>query len=656
MLLRLLTLLAAASFTFAAAPTQWEWVQPTPHRQGWRDLAPGPDALIGITDGLGRRDIYRSADGQTWERVAAPRTRGLLKVMYANGSYVAVGKSATILTSTDGVDWQLRLQNDLQGDLWDVAYGAGKFIAVGYNRIAYSSTNLKDWKKVSLDDTVNQIEFANGVFVGWSSTQLLRSTDGENWTAAPLPENVPALTAYDRLYTGLTVFNGKFFAASANGVASSTDGVTWTSLSNRDCRQVISTPDALYAVGYSFHASLDRSTDGINWTRVIDILPTAQGPFIQSVASFKGRTIAVGDPNLYLESTDGATWTQLSKPIDYSRSSIASGQGLFIHYGAEDGNFISPDGETWEFNPAAPALETLAHGNNTWVGITPDNEAAISQDGITWTLNSLPSQASGSILFANNKFLAATDGGVLVSPNGTAWQRVTIPNAQSIRLIGFQNGLFCAMTDTSAPATSPDGITWTVHPAQPDIQAHHYAAGNGRFVGIAGFDMGMAYVTSSTDGILWQRNALTTGSTHVFTSLTFADSFFVMTDNNGGIYYSADGITWNGRTEAPQQFTGTAYGNGAWIAIGGDSILRATAQFTAKSAANLQLVQSTANTWNLVVTGSPGEKWQIQSAANCVSSQWSNTQLVEIPVTGKVTLPMSAANASLFFRAIVSAP
>jgi hypothetical protein len=128
-----------------------------------------------------------------------------------------------------------------------------------------------------------------------------------------------------------------------------------------------------------------------------------------------------------------------------------------------------------------------------------------------------------------------------------------------------------------------------------------------------------------------------------------------MTDQRGGIYYSADGITWNGRSEAPQQFTAAAFGNGTWLAIGGDSILRATPQFTAKSAATLQLVQTTASTWNLVVSGSPGEKWQIQSTAT-INSPWANAQLVEIPLTGKLTLPMPATGGSHFFRAVVAQP
>jgi hypothetical protein len=652
MLLRLSTLLATAALAFAAAPTQWEWVQPTPHRQSWRDLAVGPNALVGITDGLGGRDIYRTTDGENWERVPSPKTRGLSRLTYAGGNYVTVGNNGVILSSTDGYDWQTRRDNEPADCLLDIAFGNGRYVTVGYNAVAYYSSNLKDWKKLNWGAgfTVPEIEFGNGTFLAFGA-KLLRSTDGEAWTELPIPTDVPAFRYFYR-DIGFAFHNGKFFVSGPNGTASSTDGSTWTQVNFQEYRRLVSTPDALCAIGYSY---LDRSTDGANFTRALEVPNSAYSPQLKSAASFNGHTTIVGESGLYFCSADAATWTELLKPIDYTHSQIAYGNNLFIRYGAEEGNFTSTDGETWQLNPTAPALETLAYGNNTWLGITPDNEAATSPDGATWTLHALPSPASGPILYAQNKFLVATDAGVLISSNGATWQFAPIPNAQSIRLIGFQNNLFCALTDTSAPATSPDGLTWTVHPAQPDMPAHHYAAGNGRFVGIAGFDMGMGYVTSSTDGVHWQRNVLINGSSFVFTSLTFADSFFVMTDLHGGIYYSTDGITWNGRLEAPQQFTAAAYGNGTWLAIGGDSILRATPQFTAKSAATLQLVQTAASTWNLVVSGSPGEKWQLQSAAS-VNAPWSNAQLVEIPLTGKLTVPMPAANASLFFRAVVAQP
>jgi hypothetical protein len=50
-------------------------------------------------------------------------------VTYGNGTFVAVGRNGTILTSRDGVNWTQRTSggNQLKG----VAYGNNTFVAVG---------------------------------------------------------------------------------------------------------------------------------------------------------------------------------------------------------------------------------------------------------------------------------------------------------------------------------------------------------------------------------------------------------------------------------------------------------------------------------------------------------------------------------------------
>src|SRR4051812_3380627 len=121
---RLLSLLAvAATSSLLAAPDHFEWVNPLPHRQDWKDIAAGPAGFVGITDGWGGRDIYRSPDGERWERIAAPRSYGLKRVAFLNGNYIAVGNNGIVLSSPDGVDWQVRHDNDPGALLLDVAYG-----------------------------------------------------------------------------------------------------------------------------------------------------------------------------------------------------------------------------------------------------------------------------------------------------------------------------------------------------------------------------------------------------------------------------------------------------------------------------------------------------------------------------------------------------
>ena len=164
--------------------------------------------------------------------------------------------------------------------------------------------------------------------------------------------------------------------------------------------------------------------------------------------------------------------------------------------------------------------------------------------------------------------------------------------------------------------------------------------------------MGPGFVTLSTDGAHWQRQRLVCGSSYPYTGLSFGGGYFLMTDDNGGIFYSTDGINWNGEQQASQGWTSAAYGNGSWIVVGGDSILRSIGTMAANAAASLQLSQTNLSTWSLTLSGTVGEKWQIQSSSG-IGNNWALFQTVSIPAGGKVIVPLSQAQNAAFFRAVI---
>jgi hypothetical protein len=66
--------------------------------------------------------------GTTWTlRNLGNDLRG---VAYGNGTFVAVGKGGTILTSPDGVNWTAQTSG-MRSWLSSVTYGNGLFVAVG---------------------------------------------------------------------------------------------------------------------------------------------------------------------------------------------------------------------------------------------------------------------------------------------------------------------------------------------------------------------------------------------------------------------------------------------------------------------------------------------------------------------------------------------
>jgi Ig-like domain-containing protein len=184
-----------------------------------------------------------SADGLNWSLVDIGIGGALTSVAYAQGRFVAVGDLGTILTSTNGVTWNLRRQENLTY-LKDVTYGNGRWVAIGtINSGTFSitpkilvSSNGLDWSdqavSTSFPSTVlNSIAYGKGLFVAVGQIVCFRfctlqgevwtSPDGANWTRRT-PENL------NNLY-GVTYGNDAFVAVGYGGtVVTSSAGEQWT--------------------------------------------------------------------------------------------------------------------------------------------------------------------------------------------------------------------------------------------------------------------------------------------------------------------------------------------------------------------------------------------------------------------------------------------
>ena len=79
-------------------------------------------------------------DNWHW-RNPLPQGNTLKGIAYGNGTFVAVGESGTILTSTDGTTWTSRTSGTTYG-LNSVTYGSGTFVTVGDNGTILQSDPL----------------------------------------------------------------------------------------------------------------------------------------------------------------------------------------------------------------------------------------------------------------------------------------------------------------------------------------------------------------------------------------------------------------------------------------------------------------------------------------------------------------------------------
>jgi hypothetical protein len=81
-----------------------------------------------------------SQDGITWTVREQDKDVFLNGITYGNGTFVAVGTSGAIYTSTDGVNWTFGNSGTIT--LSGVIYGNGTFVAVGWEGVILQSDPL----------------------------------------------------------------------------------------------------------------------------------------------------------------------------------------------------------------------------------------------------------------------------------------------------------------------------------------------------------------------------------------------------------------------------------------------------------------------------------------------------------------------------------
>ncbi|GHV78682.1 hypothetical protein AGMMS49944_04730 [Spirochaetia bacterium] len=272
-------------------------------------------------------------------------------IAYGNGKFVAVGANGKMAYSTNGTTWTVISDTAFTRyyNIEGITYGGDKFVAVGiYGEMAYS-TNGITWTAIShstftvpSNNSINSIAYGGGKFVAVGDAgQMAYSTDGITWTAVSDSTFINDLPVY-----GIAYGNGKFVAVGNGGqMAYSTNGITWTAVSDTTFMGY-NIPSIAYgdgkfvAVGYG--GKMAYSTNGITWIAVSETAfdpatsingVNTSGENIYAIAYGGGKFIAVGVYGKVAYSTDGTTWTALSRKLETSFShtaGIAYGDGRFV--------------------------------------------------------------------------------------------------------------------------------------------------------------------------------------------------------------------------------------------------------------------------------------------------------------------------------------
>jgi len=413
------------------------------------------------------------------------------------------------------------------------------------------------------------------------------STNLSNWTRFPLDESfgVGSVAAYG---------NGLFVFGETYHFYTSPDGVEITSHHSADATVLAFLNGNFFAFG----SSLERSSDGITWSRI------SMNAYddMQSVAYGNGVYVAAGRSGMIVRSSDGNNWTQVSDRGSIWFRGLAYGNGHYVAVAGDD-TWSSSDGDNWtSVGPLQGYPNAITWANDTFVVVCALGDIHHSRDGVQWTRLAITTNYLSDIIFDGKRFIAVGDGTVLLSTNGTQWITVLLPGT-NLNTIAYGEGLYVA-----GEWISTNAVNWQriVSPTP----AFDITYGNGKFVGVS---LNQAIV--SDDGRTWRSYEISRQYQNDF--VVFAAGTFIAFGSYGRTATSTNGQDWV--VHNIWLGSGMAYVNGVLWNAGGDETIRRSGQIEPFLRA-----RKTAAGFELIVQAYPGRLCRLQRATTL--GTWTDFQ------------------------------
>lgn len=307
--------------------------------------------------------ILTSVDGAAWTPEVSGVSNDFHSVVFSGSRYVTVGRYVIRYSEyglTSGRNWQASNYTGTN-NFWNVAYGNGTYVSIGASGAVYTSTDRINWTQRVSGTTNTLYEAAYGpsqfVVVGNNGT-ILKSANGTAWTL----QTVGTSHLYGVLYAN----NQYVIIGAAGKIMTSPDAVTWTTRTSGVTKDLdaIVWGQSKYVVSGSGGTIL-TSPNGITWTQQV----SGVSNYLDGLA-FNGTTFtAVGTSGVIRTSTDGITWTGRTSGISTTLFNVAWGNNIFVAVG--DGGVIltSNDGINWVWrvSGATGAFHGVVFGDNAFV-------------------------------------------------------------------------------------------------------------------------------------------------------------------------------------------------------------------------------------------------------------------------------------------------
>lgn len=417
---------------------------------------------VGVTPAMGG-SIWISLNGYTWEQrpiisgfPAYDYDNGINDIIWNGKTWVAVGNTGLVLTSSNGIQWQEISAGAPLTEFWDIAWNGEQWIGVGNKGSIVSSTDGINWQKQASPThlSIHTIQWNGQDWIAIASgsdrdsygygLRALHSRDGKNWSISYQIDR-----RYIDFFSHLEWDGEQWILIDDNHTHFfNSDASQWQTHSHTAFDKIQNIKwngQQWLAIGQ--YGSLYQSTDAINWNLIIqesklqdsevqgdEANPTSS----QTIRRFHdiewngnvwimvGQVVANGKykHGIIMQSDDGINWQQVWFEPNRPLYSVAYNEEQWVAIGAGENRFYSisltsPDGMEWNRHPVIyyTQLQQVQWNDYQWIALSRNHIFYTSNDGMSWQPQTATNnyESLNRLAWNGQQWVAVGDKGTIIS-------------------------------------------------------------------------------------------------------------------------------------------------------------------------------------------------------------------------------------------------
>ena len=445
------------------------------------------------------------------------------------------------------------------GELWNIAWANGLWVVVGNAGNLQTSTDGDEWTK-RLTGTGSALKLVAGGTGGWIVCEegtgfYLFSSDGVSWDRREFGSSFyPIALAWG---------GGHWLASSTTGMLRSADGLNWTPATGEVAWVRTLAWSGTRWLGVNNLGTPVTSPDGLEWTPEAGSLT-----FGQTVAAAGGVAVVSGAFGRIYRSSANGVWSPIASPIEVVVQDLEWTGQAFVGVGDQGAVISSRDGSHWELSRLATgdAFVALASGPTQTLAVTTGGYAFSSADGLDWQPRPrIQDLAVRDMVWTGDDYVAVSSSRIWSSPDGESWSFVYPPGGVQLRAITSNGHTTIAVGDSGVVAARQSSGNWASLANQGTSRLVDVECGGSGFLAVS--SAGQTF--RSTDGLTWEPGAATVP----LSALTRTPTHFIGVSTDGKVLQTVDGSVWSTLLEAAGQSFSTAAGTSGALVVAGWSSL-----------------------------------------------------------------------------------